>query len=150
MFMTPIDFNNYWWSVLGIDSAATEDGEKEDHKHENALVKFAKLFPCVSIRYGADGGIKLTELITIEHKGSFFLYWNFTVTICCLVSSYMYLAMAAFRPQEEGGTQIALSILFETIFVIDICVHFILSYDDDDVADFIVRDITKTSSRYMK
>lgn len=146
LFMTPVDFMHYWKQVMSLDSSGTEEGKQEKEvKRESIIVKAIKVFPCVSIRYGNDGGVKFTEMFTIEHKGSFFLYWNFFVTICCLVSSYMYLAMAAFRPVEEGETQFALSILFETIFIIDICVHFMLSFDDDDTADLIVRDITKTS-----
>lgn len=40
------------------------------------------------------------EMFTVNHKGSFYLFFNFFVTFCCLVSSYMYLAIAAFRTSD--------------------------------------------------
>lgn len=141
LYMTPFEFNAHWKSVMEVETTGDNLDEKP-REDETGLTKFIKKIPCVSIRYGPDGRIKLTEVFGIDHRGSFYLKWSFLVTICCLVSSYMYLAMAAFRPRSEGGIRLALSIIFEIVFFIDICISFLLSFDDPDNADAVVRDVT--------
>jgi hypothetical protein len=89
--------------------------------------------PCITIRKHYDGAIKVFELITIDHNGTPYLYFSFFVTLCCLFSSYMYMAMAAFRTTtEKGGSTGVLSIFFEVIFSIDILVNSLLSYTKED------------------
>lgn len=57
------------------------------------------------------------------------------MTFCCLVSSYIYVAMAAFRTSERDYPSIiALSIIFEGVFVLDIIINFMLSYERNDTA----------------
>jgi hypothetical protein len=71
------------------------------------------------------------------------------VTLCCTVSSYMYAAMAAFRSTEEGSSFI-LSVLFETIFAIDMLTNFLLSYSKQGSHSVPERKIAKTAEHYFR
>lgn len=86
--------------------------------------------PCITVKYKDDGGINFMEMFTIDHQGAFYLLWNFMVTIACLVSSYMYVALAAFRTDDA----LIVTLVFEGIFVIDIIINFMLSYERNDTA----------------
>lgn len=108
------------------------------------------LFPCITIRKAPDGGIKLLELFTINHNGTFYLYFSFFITLCCLFSSYMYLAMAAFRTQSGDGVSIELSIFFEIMFCVDIIVNSCLSYEkEDSQSEETEWNMSKTAYRYL-
>jgi hypothetical protein len=85
-------------------------------------------------------------MLTIDHEGVYYLAFNFFVTLCCLLSSFMYLMFAAFRISHienldyhdklvEGEMtyyQISVLILcFECIFGIQMITKFMLSYTRD-------------------
>ena len=96
-------------------------------------------------------------MTVIDHEGVFYTLANFIITVCCLVSSYLYLFQAAFRiyPEsasgsskstsilsdsldkfERSGTEYTLficSISFEILFLIDMLSKFTLSYTDESI-----------------
>lgn len=83
-------------------------------------------------------------MLTIDHEGGAYIAFNSLVTICCLVSSFMYLFFAAFRisPEfsyeehllegDQGGIDIhnitTLIICFECIFGLHIIIKFMLTF----------------------
>jgi len=90
-------------------------------------------------------------MFTINHQGGFFLLWNFFVTICCLISSYYYVALAAFRNSDDtDSNMLALVIVFECVFCIDIVINSMLSYERQDTAsETIENNIVKTLTHYL-
>ena len=89
-------------------------------------------------------------MFTIDHKGGSYLIFNFLVTICCLISSYLYVNIAAHRV-EEAGFSSSLSTIFEVVFCCDIIVSSLLTYDktgNDNIGT--ERRITFTSTNYLK
>lgn len=107
--------------------------------------------PCITVKTNENGSINFLEMFTINHQGARYLIWNFFVTICCLVSSYIYVAMAAFRTSDRDYPSIiALSIIFEAVFVLDIIINFMLSYErNDTAAETIEWNILKTFTKYL-
>ena len=100
---------------------------------ETCFVRFLRALPLITVKKKDDGSINFLEMFTINHQGRFFLIWNFLVTVCCLISSYIYLAMAAFRLNgEDDVLALILIILFEGIFCLDIVINSMLSYERND------------------
>jgi hypothetical protein len=90
--MTPYDWKNH--------HRLPEDEQTQISKQRNKnniLIGCLGLLPCIKLKYNAQGGIKWFEIFTINHTGEFYLMFNFFVTVCCLVSSYMYVGVAAYR-----------------------------------------------------
>ena len=83
------------------------------------------------VKWKPNGEIDIDEMVVINHNSKFYLFWNILVTVCCLLSSNLYLYMAANKLTEKTASRdtIATMILFEGIFFIDMCVNFILSYE---------------------
>lgn len=143
--MSPYDYKYHFLKEHICDP---HDGHT--HEHDSKLMKCVKCIPCITIKYTDDGGIKLMEMFTINHQGSFYLFFNFFVTFCCLFSSYMYLAIASFRTEGEGSVTLALAIIFEMIFCCDIGVNFLLSFERQDAQSEVVEwNMQKTAYRYF-
>lgn len=126
-FMTPYDYNYHYLKI----HISKEKKSDQQIKEDCTLMRVIKALPCISIKTADDGSIKFTEMLTINHRGTFYLIFNFFVTFCCLFSSYMYMAIAAFRTDRDSIT-LGLAIMFEVIFCIDIAVSFLLSYERQD------------------
>lgn len=71
------------------------------------------------------------------------------MVLTCIVSSYIYASVAAFKIPETNSATNYLIVSFEVIFVIDMGVQFVLEYKPEDQYNK-VRDITKISKRYLK
>jgi len=71
------------------------------------------------------------------------------VVVICIVSSYVYASIAAFRIPEPGTTTDYIIVSFEVIFILDMGVQFILEYKPEDQYNK-VRDLTKIAKRYIK
>jgi hypothetical protein len=71
-------------------------------------------------------------MVVISHQSRGYLYFNLLVTVICLIGSYMYVFMAAHRIKSEIDTSplVISMVMFEGIFLVDICVNFILTYED--------------------
>lgn len=93
-------------------------------------------------------------------KGKFFLIsennrpyhiFCFIVTISCLVSSYVYAYIAAFRmhPQREKVFTTLAQIGFELIFIIHMATQFILEYTPEG-SKTQIKDYKKIAMRYIK
>ena len=76
-------------------------------------------------------------------------FWKIFVVLTCIVSSYIYASVAAFKIPDQNSAINYVIIAFEVIFVIDMGVQFVLEYKPEDQYNK-VRDITKISKRYFK
>jgi len=90
-------------------------------------MKWFGMIPCISIKPNAEGNITLNEIFGINHQSKTYMYFNIFVIMCCAVSSYIYCAMAAFRLNSDDF-YFYLSLLFESVFVVDMLSHFVLSF----------------------
>ena len=106
-----------------------------DNRFENFIVQCVSFLPCFTIKKDSSGNVIWSESIVIDHTGSTYIVFNFFVTFCCLISSYMYVAMAAFRIEESNPLMFAMMILLELVFVGDMCIKFLLSYTPDHSAN---------------
>lgn len=109
------------------------------------------MMPFFNIHEYDDHSLNCWELITIDHKGDSYLYYNLFVTMCCLISSYIYVAIAAFRRPNSEEINSAVW-WFEGIFVVDILINFLLTYDDQNLttADQKEWDIRNTGTHYIQ
>ena len=60
-------------------------------------LKFLMKWRLVTIEFRADGSLDVSRMVVINHESKGYLYFNFLVTVCCLVGSYVYVYMAAHR-----------------------------------------------------
>ena len=75
--------------------------------------------------------------------------WKIFVVLTCIVSSYIYASVAAFKIPDSDSPIHYVNLSFEVIFMIDMCVQFVLEYKPEDQFNK-VRDIAKISKRYIK
>lgn len=109
------------------------------------------------LRVLPDGSINISEYVVINHNSGGYLMFNFFVTACCLVSSYIYVFMAAHRIQLEAShaahqhsATIIFMYFFEAIFALDILVSFLLSYEfSGQYGRSIERQLANTVSHYF-
>ena len=71
------------------------------------------------------------------------------VTICCVISSYLYAFIAAFENPNVGETLFNVTIFFETVFLVSLCVQFLVSYKPEG-EERKIKDLTMISLRYLK
>jgi len=71
------------------------------------------------------------------------------VIMFCIISSYIYAYITAFRIPEKGGSMANLDIAFDIIFAMDMCVQFLLEFKPEDQYNK-VRDLTEIAKRYIK
>ena len=115
------------------------------------MVKCLSFLPCLTIKRDLSGNVIWSESIVIDHTGPSYIAFNFFVTFCCLVSSYMYVAMAAFRITESNPLMFFIMMIFEAIFVCDLCINFLLSYTPEHSSNKkdTERDIFKIWMHYL-
>ena len=85
-------------------------------------------------------------MIISQNNQIYFIWWSFH-TLCCLTSSYFYVALAAFPNTSEILMNI--NNVYEVIF----CLHIILSFFVDYYergANEPVNDLTKIAKNYLK
>ena len=76
--------------------------------------------------------------------------WYFGYIVCCLLSSYFYVYIAAFQHigvKDKWWLQYEL--IFELIFLTSILLNFLTDYEDENDGK-VVRDIAQISMRYLK
>ena len=88
----------------------------------------SKIFPCVKPNTRLED-LTLSGVVVIDHESAAYVKFNFLVTICCLLSSYMYVTLAAFRSLDGYPITAILVIMFECVFCVHMSVQFITSYD---------------------
>lgn len=112
-----------------------------------------KKFRCIKIDLDGDSPIDLNRVLVINHNSPGYLAFNFFVTFCCLVSSYIAVYMACHRITMEGhGFTLVVFVMysFEAVFMLDIFVNFILSYEYmSPLGKQVERNIMKISSHYL-
>lgn len=89
------------------------------------------------------------EWIVIDMDNQVYLLWKMFVTTCCVVSSYLYAFIAAFENPNPGEMLFNITVFFESVFLVSICVNFLVSYEPDG-EDYKVKDLTLISQRYLK
>ena len=91
------------------------------------------------------------KLLLISEKNKLYHFFCLIVTISCLISSYIYAYMAAFRlhPDRETKFTTIAALFFELIFVGHMCTQFILEYTPEG-SKIPVRDYKMIAMRYMK
>jgi hypothetical protein len=67
----------------------------------------------------------------------------------CIISSYIYAYITAFRIPKPGSSMAILDIVFDIIFAMDMCVQFLLEFKPEDQYNK-VRDLTEIAKRYIK
>ena len=102
-----------------------------------------KRFSSLRLNVGPDGSINISDYVVIDHNSGGYLLFNFFVTACCIVSSYIYVYTAAHRIHIEQGVDKTKTVgeeetfnwvmffilFFEGVFFLDICVNFLLTYE---------------------
>jgi hypothetical protein len=86
-------------------------------------------------------------VISVENP--FYQFWKIMVVLTCIVSSYIYASVAAFKIPEPGSTTDKIIVSFDVIFVLDILIQFILEYKPEDQF-YKVRDLTLIAKRYIR
>ena len=56
--------------------------------------------------------------------------WNTLSTIICLLSSYIYVYMAAFKSEFEDKTMKDIGLFIEIFFMVDMMLKFLTEYED--------------------
>jgi len=71
----------------------------------------------------------------ISENNPFYLLFNFFVSFLCIVSSYYYLYLAAFRypiDEDESKTEMTIIITCESIFLLHMLLQFVKEYRIED------------------
>ena len=81
--------------------------------------------------------------------------YKICVTILCLVSSYFYgfLSMNNYNKPPDLSyrhTNIVMIIMFETVFLIDLILSFLVDYTEEDQPEKPVRDLGKIAMNYLR
>lgn len=117
------------------------------------LLSCLKKFRCIKINLDGDAPIDLNKLLVINHNSPGYLAFNFFVTFCCLVSSYIAVYMACHRITMEGkGFTLVVFIMysFEAVFMLDIFVNFLLSYEYmSPLGKQVQRDVIEIAKHYL-
>jgi hypothetical protein len=88
------------------------------------------------------------ERIVIDENNRYYLAWKIIVIFLCVISSYFYAYMAAFRAPEPGEDFFSVMLFFEISFFIDICLKFLVSFTKDGET-IPTRDLSKIGWRYL-
>lgn len=109
----------------------------------------------LELRLSPDGSIDMSGYVVIDHNSERYLMFNFFVTFCCLVSSYIYVYMAAHRIQMESSEDplsptVFLVYFFEGVFALDIGVNCLLSFEQtSQYGTYIETSVGAIASHYL-
>lgn len=88
--------------------------------------------------------------LVISRKSKILAVWYFGYILCCLLSSYFYIYIAAFQHKDiTDKWWIDSEIYFEAIFFISIILNFLTDYQDESNHKE-VRDLSNISMRYLR
>lgn len=91
-----------------------------------------------------------SDFIIISELNPLYHIFEVLITMLCLVSSYIYAYIAAFRlHQDMNQTAYKLSYIFETMFLIDLILNFFVEYQPED-SKHPVRDMSKIAVHYLQ
>ena len=91
-----------------------------------------------------------SDFIIISELNPLYHIFEVLITMLCLVSSYIYAYIAAFRlHQDMNQTAYKLSYIFETMFLIDLILNFFVEYQPED-SKYPVRDMSKIAVHYLQ
>lgn len=135
------------------DDQSQNNSNDVDKTRAQRILKFIMQFNFIKIKRNEDGTINLSEMVVISHLSGVYLIFNFFVTACCLVSSYIYVFMAAHRilENDEYSITVLFMYFFEGVFVVDIAVNFLLSYEYmGQYGKVVERNLGEIASHYIK
>lgn len=149
--MTPYDFI-YQKNYIKDDQTTEANSNEDQESTGKRILKLIMMLNFIKIKRNEDGTINLSEMFVISHLSGMYLIFNFFVTACCLVSSYIYVYMAAFRIlQNDFSMTNFFMYFFEGVFVVDIAVNFMLSYEYmGQYGKEIQRNLFEISNHYVK
>ena len=105
-----------------LDNAhADTEGDEADDTSGSSSVR--KCFSCCGRRQREDDSETCQESIIINQDGTPYKLWEFIVILSCIISSYMYMYLAAFWVPEPGGPFYILDYIFLAIFGCDIIIR---------------------------
>jgi hypothetical protein len=152
-FMTPYDYQHCGKSDAETVLVEEQTDSEGEQYAGSSLVKCLMKLNFINIVWNEDGSVNLSEMVVINHNSAKYLFFNFFVTFCCLISSYIYVFMAAHRKsvEEEFSLTVILMLFFEGVFFTDVCVNFLLSYEYmGEYGKVVERNITNIFSHYLK
>lgn len=133
--------------------SAAGDPEQEDNIHfllskKREQTWWKSLLPCLEFKEEEesscdegdrreDGNNALVEMLIISHDSKKYMVFEVIVNILCLVTSYFYMFLAAFRKGEleDYESYWVLSILSESIFLISIASKCFLEFIPEGAGD---------------
>lgn len=130
-----------------------KDSDENQTFKPGKILKFLQRIGLITIAWKPDGSLDVTRMFTINHESQGYLYFNLIVTVACLLSSYMYVYMAAHRISVESiqDPEAVLMVVFEVIFLIDILVNFMLSYEHETANGRLIETrVDKIATNYFK
>lgn len=89
------------------------------------------------------------EQIIISDENRLYKLWVVFNMIMCVVSSYFYAYMAAFKAPKPGDDLHHIMIFFECMFAVDIILKFLKSFTKDGETMPTI-DLAKIAQRYLK
>lgn len=98
---------------------------------------------------GEQDDLPFLEWIIIDSEGQGYILWQMFVTICCVISSYLYAFIAAFENPNPGETLFNVTIFFESVFLVSLCVNFLVDYKPEG-EEGKIKDLNLISIRYLK
>lgn len=96
----------------------------------------------------------VSKMVLIHHDGAPYLMFKFLVTFNCLISSYLYVYLAAFRlvdstlQDDPNILLFSLVLVFEMLFTLDIIAKFMLTYENPETRVKVV-DLGTISKNYF-
>lgn len=91
-----------------------------------------------------------SDFIIISELNPLFQIFQVFITVLCLMSSYVYAYIAAFRLHNDMNESVyKLNYFFETMFLIDCILTFFVEYQPED-SKYPVRDMSKIAINYLQ
>ena len=91
------------------------------------------------------------DYLVFSESDTWYIIFNFLINCLCLISSYMYLFMAAFRSDspEYYPTMWNTMIVFESFFLIYMMMQFFKEYVSEFQLNKPIRDLKQIAALYL-
>ena len=102
-----------------MDSDAEYEFDQDNKKKKQSKNCCARLFK------GSNGNVQRScqDRLIISDESAIYQFWKIMVIMICIISSYIYAYITAFRIPEQGSSMAILDIVFDIIFAMDMCVR---------------------------
>lgn len=72
--------------------------------------------------------IDFSKYLVLDHRTKVYALWSFFINALSIGSSFIYAHFAAYR-HEDPNYRRSVLVVIEVFFLIDLCMHFFLSYE---------------------